>query len=91
MKEEEARAGVRGSGHQGGRSMEPVARSVHSSGMRSVDAGILPIRGCRSTSYALRCQPCRLRAGSMAVRSLERPVRTDYSWYREFREKGTGY
>jgi len=47
----------------GGRSMEPVARSVHSSGMRSVDAGILHIRGCRSTSYALRCQPCRLRAG----------------------------
>lgn len=28
--------------------------------MRSLDAGILHIRGCRSTSYALRCQPCRL-------------------------------
>lgn len=60
---EEARAGARGPGAPGERSMEPVARSVHSSGMRSVDAGILHIRGCRSTSYALRCQPCRLRAG----------------------------
>jgi hypothetical protein len=63
---ERERERERGGGEIGTRGAEYgacVARSVHSSGMRSIDAGILHIRGCRSTSYALRCQPCRLRAG----------------------------
>lgn len=60
---EEAKEEARAEAGRVGAGMEPVARSVHSSGMRSIDVGILHIRGCRSTSYAFRCQPCRLRAG----------------------------
>lgn len=46
--------------YQKGEGKEYGARSVHSSGAGSIDAGILHILWMQvDYSYALRCQPCR--------------------------------